>query len=49
MKWVKKREKHTDAVDLCVKKMRRHNTVCAVTPLSGKNLDDAQRPLQAEM
>lgn len=35
---------------LCVKRRRRHDAVCVVlTPLNGKNLDDAQRPLQAKL
>lgn len=30
--------------------MRRHHTVCVVlTPLNGKNLDDAQRPSRAKL
>lgn len=38
------------ADNLCMKRIRRHDTVCVVlTPLNGKSLDIAQRPLKAKL
>lgn len=42
------KQQHRLTTSLCEEKEETRHCVC-VTPLNGKNLDDAQRPLQAKL